>query len=105
LSSDANGFVDTEDLRPGDYTIKEIKAPNGFNITNEHPIAFTIVRSQVSPLDLGTISNEVKTTSIEVTKKDSINGQLLEGAVYQLTYKSGSYSAVPQTGMTNSSGV
>ncbi|WP_411953818.1 Cna B-type domain-containing protein [Alkalibacillus sp. S2W] len=106
ITSDAEGVVDTGDLRPGDYQLVETAAPKGFNLLGNDPIDFTIDRSQDQPADIGTgaIENEVKTTAIELTKTDSVNGQSLAGATFELNYGSGNYSAATQTATTNENG-
>ncbi|MBS4202392.1 Cna B-type domain-containing protein [Bacillus sp. FJAT-49732] len=89
-----DGTVRTGDLRPGKYLLKEIQAPYGYNISDQEAkdgIEFEIVHSQVTPIDIRTITNEVKTTKIELTKKDAISGNLLPGAEFELTYQAGPY--------------
>ncbi|GEM02804.1 hypothetical protein HHA03_23360 [Halolactibacillus halophilus] len=110
VTSGENGLIETGDLRPGNYTIEETSAPNGFTLSERDPIAFTIPLNTVSA-DTVTISsdpfeNNVKTTAIEVTKQDSINGQLLPGAEFELTYSNGDYDldSSPRTGVTDESG-
>ncbi|MFA9458390.1 Cna B-type domain-containing protein [Halalkalibacter sp. AB-rgal2] len=108
ITSDEDGVVDTGDLRPGDYQLVETEAPFGFSISNDEPIEFTIERETQRGtedlLNLGTIANEVKTTSIELTKVDDVNGQVLAGAEFTLTYVSGEYSASSQTAETDEDG-
>ena len=112
VTSGANGRIDTGDLRPGSYTIEEVSAPDGFELSGQDPIEFEIERSQEESIEICSepFENHVKTTAIEVTKQDSINGQLLPGAEFELTYSEGDYfdsasSFTPVTGVTDENGV
>lgn len=94
VTSNGDGLVEIKDLRPGDYKLVETQAPYGFSI-NDTPIDFTIDRSEEEnpePLELGVIENSVKTTSIELTKIDSVTKERLAGAEFKLNYDSGLYS-------------
>lgn len=107
VTSDENGLVSTGDLRPGNYQLVEIQAPFGFTILDDEPIPFEIELSQEVAIEigLGTIENEVRSTAIELTKIDDVNGRALVGATFTLTYESGSYSAAEQTATTNDDGI
>ncbi|ADH98142.1 Cna B-type domain-containing protein [Salisediminibacterium selenitireducens] len=104
VTSDADGRIDTGDLRPGSYTIEEVSAPSGFELSGQDPIEFEIERSQADPIEISSdpFENNVKTTAIEVTKQDSINGQMLPGAEFELTYSEGDYydSSTPFSALT-----
>ncbi|ENH95980.1 hypothetical protein J416_13124 [Gracilibacillus halophilus YIM-C55.5] len=106
ITTDEDGMANTQDLRPGEYTLVETKAPTGYNISEKaaNGIDFTIERSQQEALEIGTVSNEVKTTAVELTKTDDINGDVLEGATFTLTYQDGNYSSEVLEGTTDSSG-
>ncbi|MGM8364359.1 Cna B-type domain-containing protein [Virgibacillus sp. W0181] len=109
-ATDENGEVNTGDLQPGDYRLVEIEAPNGFNESSTN-VDFTIARSTDSnptEITLDNIENLVKITNIELTKKDTVNGnQLLSGAEFELTYQSGDYAleGSPKTGTTDENGM
>lgn len=96
VDSDEDGRIETGDLRPGDYTIEEVSAPTGFTLSNEGPVEFTIPRQETpdeAAIEIRSepFENNVKTTSIELTKRDSISNQLLSDAAFELTYTSGDY--------------
>ncbi|SES07877.1 Cna protein B-type domain-containing protein [Salipaludibacillus aurantiacus] len=107
MVSDAEGLVDTGDLRPGKYQLVETRAPFGFEMAEGEAIAFEIKRSQHRPMEIGggTLGNDVRSASIELTKVDGVNGQPLSGAEFILTYKEGEYNAQKQTATTNEKGI
>ncbi|WP_416147559.1 Cna B-type domain-containing protein [Salipaludibacillus sp. HK11] len=107
VTSDENGFVSTGDLRPGNYQLVETQAPFGFTILDDEPIPFEIELGQQDPIEIGTgtIENEVRATSIKLTKKDDINGKTLEDAAFTLIYVSGKYTVDEQIATTNEDGI
>ncbi|AOM84066.1 Cna B-type domain-containing protein [Salisediminibacterium beveridgei] len=110
VTSGVDGLIETGDLRPGTYTIEEVSPPDGFELSDENePIEFEIGLSQEEPIEIRSepFENNVKTTSVEITKTDSINGQLLEDTEFELTYSDGDYDLdpSPQTGITDENGV
>ncbi|SES30675.1 Cna B-type domain-containing protein [Salisediminibacterium halotolerans] len=110
VTSDENGRVETGDLRPGTYTIEEDSPPDGFELSDDNePVEFNIELSQEEPIEISSqpFENNVKTTSLEVTKTDSINEQLLADAEFELTYANGDYDVdpSPRTARTNEKGI
>src|SRR5690606_28604116 len=108
ITTNDKGIATTKELQPGTYTVKEKTPPKGFKkSTTEHALVIPKANAVIEyDIGAGIIKNEVKTTKIELTKRDSINGQLLEGAKFELTYKSGSgdYSHPPTQGTTGKDG-
>src|SRR5699024_8385859 len=88
VTTDENGVATSGDLRPGDYVLKEVTAPYGYNLseTADKGIEFTIARTdEGDTVELDLITNEVKSTKIQLTKKDSVeNSKPLEGAEFNL---------------------
>ncbi|MBO1005717.1 Cna B-type domain-containing protein [Pseudogracilibacillus auburnensis] len=109
MTTGTDGIATTKELRPGTYTVKEKTPPKGFKESTAVYELVILEANEVKEYDIGegTITNEVKTTKIELTKSDSINGsQLLAGTVFELKYKSGDYSleGSPISGTTGENG-
>ncbi|MEW4328504.1 SpaA isopeptide-forming pilin-related protein [Rossellomorea marisflavi] len=82
LKTDKDGKLIINDLRPGNYTLVETKAPIGHDL-NAKGLDFTIVKDQEEPLAL-TFENERTTGSVQLTKKGE-DGEYLEGVTFNLT--------------------
>jgi 5-hydroxyisourate hydrolase-like protein (transthyretin family) len=87
--SDQNGKVAFSSLPVGDYTVKEVVAPDGHQIADEFTIAVQDVGADKdllveSTLKGHTLVNSLKPTELTVTKVDSITGNPLEGATFDL---------------------
>ncbi|CAM3617847.1 SpaA isopeptide-forming pilin-related protein [Erysipelothrix anatis] len=81
-TTDVNGIISVADLAPGSYSFIEVQAPHGYLI-NTTPVSFTVVDEAVDNLT-NTIARHVNYQgSVSLTKQDA-NGDLLEGASYQL---------------------
>ncbi|ENH95978.1 cell wall surface anchor family protein, partial [Gracilibacillus halophilus YIM-C55.5] len=81
LTTDENGKLLIEDLKPGNYELVETKAPFGHELDNE-PIPFEIVFNQQETLQL-TMENEQSTGAVQLTKTGE-QGELLEGVEFEL---------------------
>ncbi|MBU9711361.1 Cna B-type domain-containing protein [Evansella tamaricis] len=109
VTTGVDGIGVSHDLRPGEYTLKEVAAPFGFNRSEEAEagIVFTIEKSQETSLKIDTITNEVKTADLEIIKRGEISERLLPGALFELEYVSGDYAHldfIVQTGTTGVDG-
>ncbi|WP_275541747.1 prealbumin-like fold domain-containing protein, partial [Clostridium perfringens] len=87
LISDENGQIIVNDLAPGDYQFVETKAPNGYELDTT-PVKFTIVVGQTETVNIEKV-NTASLGGVVLTKKDSKNGNLLEGAVFNLQDQQG----------------
>ncbi|MBO3405151.1 MSCRAMM family protein, partial [Clostridium perfringens] len=87
LISDENGQIILNDLAPGDYQFVETKAPNGYELDTT-PVKFTIVVGQTETVNIEKV-NTASLGGVVLTKKDSKNGNLLEGAVFNLQDQQG----------------
>ncbi len=83
LTTDANGQIKVNDLKPGSYYFVESKAPNGYNFNSNKKYAFTVVFNQQTPV-LVKAGNSEKTGSVILTKTDANTGKKLAGAVFDL---------------------
>ncbi|PEW87345.1 collagen-binding protein [Bacillus cereus] len=82
LTTDANGKLKADKLRPGTYQFIETQAPEHYDLRTK-PIEFTIDRSQKGPIFV-TAENALKPGDVELTKVDDIDGTALEGAVFKI---------------------
>ncbi|PZT49330.1 cell wall anchor protein [Clostridium perfringens] len=87
LITDENGQIVLNDLAPGDYQFVETKAPNGYELDTT-PVKFTIVVGQTETVNIEKV-NTASLGGVVLTKKDSKNGNLLEGAVFNLQDQQG----------------
>lgn len=88
LETNADGIVNADGLAPGEYTIVETKAPNGY-IINTNPLHFTIAgqgEGKPETQILDTIINYQGSASL--VKKDE-NGDLLAGAIFKVVDQDG----------------
>ncbi|WP_270166339.1 SpaA isopeptide-forming pilin-related protein [Paenibacillus sp. SYP-B4298] len=95
LTTDANGTLLVEHLRPGLYQFVEIKAPADYELRTT-PIRFEIVRSQASALQVEA-RNTLISGGFELTKADSFDQRPLAGAEFKLLDAAG---AEVRTGLT-----
>ncbi|MGL4572834.1 MAG: SpaA isopeptide-forming pilin-related protein, partial [Clostridium sp.] len=82
LTTDKEGKITVDNLKPGKYSFIETKAPEGYKL-NSNPIAFEIVMSQKDVAKV-TAKNELIPGSVVLTKVDSDNGQVLQGAIFKV---------------------
>lgn len=84
LVSDENGIVKGDLDSSGDYYLKEVEAPKGYNLDNKE-ISFKVSDKDIgTTLELKDIENNIKTGSVTLTKEDSITKKPLEGASFKL---------------------
>ncbi len=83
FTTNEEGKIVVDGLKPGTYQFVETKAPFGYELNNT-PIAFTIEKGQEGVKTV-TATNELTTGSVELRKVDKDNNGLpLEGAVFAL---------------------
>ncbi|GGA20614.1 SpaA isopeptide-forming pilin-related protein [Psychrobacillus lasiicapitis] len=88
LTTDENGKLTVNNLKPGKYQFVETKAPFGYKLDTT-PISFTIVASQNTTLEL-TAQNEMILGSVSLTKVDEDDSKItLKGAIFELQDKEG----------------
>jgi LPXTG-motif cell wall-anchored protein len=87
-TTDKNGSIIVEDLKPGDYTFEEIEAPFGYNL-DATPIKFTIVRGQKEMLTLPVVPNTLTPGTVELIKVSANSGGTLSGAEFELQDSTG----------------
>ncbi|WP_194192373.1 SpaA isopeptide-forming pilin-related protein [Clostridium chrysemydis] len=84
LVSDENGVVKGDLDSYGDYYLKEVEAPNGYNLDNKE-VSFKVGSSDIGTiLELKDVENSIKTGSVTLTKEDSITKKPLKGASFKL---------------------
>ncbi|MBO3324017.1 cell wall anchor protein, partial [Clostridium perfringens] len=87
LTTDENGQIVLNDLAPGDYQFVEIEAPNGYEL-DKTPVKFTVVVGQTETVNIEKV-NTASLGGVVLTKKDSQNGNVLQGAIFNLQDQNG----------------
>lgn len=77
------GEVIFENLVPGNYYVKEIKAPEGYLLNGINNAAVKIAVSSGKTTNIA-FKDNYATGEIELTKVDSENGDTLSGAIFEL---------------------
>ncbi|MFD6506157.1 SpaA isopeptide-forming pilin-related protein [Bacillus sp. NPDC060175] len=86
LTTNENGQITVDPLKPGTYQLKEIEAPVHYDL-NSQPIWFTVSEDQTTVINV-TAKNSLKKGSVILTKFDE-NKKLLEGAIFSLQDEKG----------------
>ena len=81
FTTGADGTIEIENLKQGSYEIKEVKAPNGYILSNETKVA-VLKWGETTEI---TYENQPK-TSLVITKIDSATGEKLDGARFKLKH-------------------
>ena len=81
FTTGADGTITINNLKQGSYEIKEVKAPNGYILSNETKVAILKWGEETTI----TYENQPK-TSIQITKIDSETGAKLNGARFKLKH-------------------
>lgn len=79
ITTDTNGIAISNELVYGDYFLKEITAPEGYNI-NSIPIPFSIKEQDIT-IELTAANTKIR-GRIRISKSGEDNGNHLEGAVF-----------------------
>ncbi|MGH1297401.1 SpaA isopeptide-forming pilin-related protein [Bacillus pretiosus] len=83
LVTNSKGMLAVDDLRPGNYTLIETKAPTYYDV-NVEPIEFTIEKGQQKLLPL-TFKNSLTKGKVKLIKEDDVESSIaLAGAVFTL---------------------
>ncbi len=100
--SDHNGEIKLENLEIGWYRIKEIEAPDGYQLKSEEKLIYLDADGE------GTVTFEnTPLNAIIVLKKDSVSGKPVAGCTFQLRYlggTSGTGGTVIDTQTTSTTG-
>ncbi|MDZ5255304.1 SpaA isopeptide-forming pilin-related protein [Clostridium sp. LIBA-8841] len=97
--TDEQGVATISGLGYGQYTFQEIEAPKGY-ILNSNPVQFNVTEHGKT-LEF-TAKNNIIKGGVKITKVDSQNNKLLEGAEFTVKDSDGK---VVQTGTTNKDGI
>ncbi|MDN2451438.1 hypothetical protein FF105_07960 [Leuconostoc sp. UCMA20149] len=84
LTTDAKGEINQDGLKPGDYYFVETAAPAGYNFDKDKHYDFTVELQTTARVAKVSATNEEKTGSVVLTKKDSDTGKVLTGAIFSL---------------------
>ncbi|MGH1274984.1 MSCRAMM family protein [Bacillus cereus] len=99
LRTDKTGKVISQKLEPGKYTLKEMKAPQGYKLLKEE-IEVVVEANKVVEVQ---VENAKELGSLQVIKKDAENGKVLAGAEFKLKNEAG--QVVGEAKTTNKDGV
>ncbi|TCW51386.1 choice-of-anchor A domain-containing protein [Bacillus thuringiensis] len=99
LRTDKSGKVISQKLEPGKYTLKETKAPQGYTLLKEE-IEVVVEANKVVQVQ---VENAKELGSLQVIKKDTESGKVLEGAEFKLKNENG--QVVGEAKTTNKDGV
>ncbi|MGH2186129.1 prealbumin-like fold domain-containing protein, partial [Enterococcus faecalis] len=80
FSSDNDGLILINNLNPGNYSLTEIEAPEGYILDNT-PISFIVHGTENEKIQLEK-SNTATTGSVELIKTDEKTKERLQGAVF-----------------------
>jgi len=84
ITTDETGWAHSQTLAPGEYIVKETKAPTGYSIDpTEHRV--TVVKGQNAILRL----TNAPGTSLHISKVDKVTRKPLAGAEFELRYDTG----------------
>src|SRR5690625_583357 len=99
LETDENGEAVSEALPIGDYTLEEIKAPYGYELSTDQALTIKVKANKEIKI---TVTNKQLKGSIKIIKVDAEdNSILLPGATFELQNEAGDTVA---TGTTNKDG-
>ncbi|MFT9097715.1 SpaA isopeptide-forming pilin-related protein, partial [Liquorilactobacillus sp.] len=83
LTTDSNGQIKANGLKPGDYYFVETKAPAGYDLDSGKK-SFTVIFQSTAQVATVSASNAETTGSVLLTKTDSDTGKVLAGATFDL---------------------
>ncbi|MFC6323811.1 SpaA isopeptide-forming pilin-related protein [Companilactobacillus baiquanensis] len=95
VTTDENGQFTIKKLPVGNYILKEVKAPDGYDI-NPNPITFSVTENSNTPISLEQ-SDSLTSGTLGLTKYAADTKKPLAGAVYNLLDANGN---VIKTGIT-----
>nr|WP_258529381.1 SpaA isopeptide-forming pilin-related protein [Enterococcus faecalis] len=95
LTTDADGKLTVDSLKPGDYQLVETQAPEYYEL-DQTPVTFTIEVGQTEAVKVS-MTNKLTPGGVVLTKTDKETGEVLQGAVFELQDKDGK---VLQSGLT-----
>lgn len=83
---DYTGILTVGELQPGDYTVKEVKVPEGWSAKT-----LTQTVTVKSDNDARLLFYHGKQATLTVNLKDAVSGAFLQGATYRITLANGEY--------------
>lgn len=87
FTSNNNGLVEITNLDPGNYTLTEVHAPDGY-LLDKNPVAFIVHGTEDEAIRLEK-TNELDSGGVLLTKTDQESGTVLQGAVFKVVDASG----------------
>lgn len=87
LITDETGKIVITDLAPGEYQLVETQAPTGYEL-DQTPVDVTIKKGQTEAIQVAK-TNKLILGSVILTKIDATNGEVLQGAIFELQDEKG----------------
>ncbi|WP_141426354.1 SpaA isopeptide-forming pilin-related protein [Enterococcus faecalis] len=87
LITDETGKIVINDLAPGEYQLVETQAPTGYEL-DQTPVDVTIKKGQTEAIQVAK-TNKLILGSVILTKIDATNGEVLQGAIFELQDEKG----------------
>ncbi|QKS72620.1 LPXTG cell wall anchor domain-containing protein [Paenalkalicoccus suaedae] len=87
LTTNSDGVILVDDLRPGNYSFVETRAPGGY-VLDRTPKPFTVEKSQEALVEI-TATNRLIRGSVQITKTDKDSNTPLAGVVFDLVSSGG----------------
>ena len=88
-TTDATGTIVLEHVRDGTYVIEEIKAPDGYILPEGTAATQTVVLNPGSENTVTVTFKDAPKTAIAIYKTDSVTGEPLEGAKFEVSTVAG----------------
>ncbi|EEU80230.1 SpaA isopeptide-forming pilin-related protein [Enterococcus faecalis] len=87
LITDETGKIVITDLAPGEYQLVETQAPTGYEL-DQTPVDVMIKKGQTEAIQVAK-TNKLILGSVILTKIDATNGEVLQGAIFELQDEKG----------------
>ncbi len=82
FTTNKDGELTVDGLKPGDYQFVEVEAPNGYHL-DETPITFTIELGQAANTKIKA-ENQIMKSGLTLTKVDADTGDVLSDVMFEL---------------------
>lgn len=99
------GRVEVRGLIPGTWTVTETQAPQGYEIDNPNPVAFTVSADDTTPVTVPAFTDTRKKSSLSVIKHESrpdgtVTDKIVPGAQFQLWRETNGQAGLQTAGDT-----
>ncbi|QFQ75867.1 SpaA isopeptide-forming pilin-related protein [Liquorilactobacillus mali] len=84
LTTDTEGQIKVDNLKPGNYYFVETAAPAGYDFNKDTHYDFIVKLQTTAKVETVSATNAERTGSVVLTKTDSDTGKALAGAIFDL---------------------